>query len=450
MPLIAIDGPGGAGKSSVAAALAARLGVERLDTGAMYRAVTWCALQRGIATDDEARLGELARDLHLAVAERVTVDGEDVTGAIRSPEVDAAVSAVSALAAVRRALVARQRAWVATHHSGVLEGRDIGTVVIPDAPVKVFLTATPAERARRRAADQATPTGPRDVAVVAAEIGARDRLDSMREVSPLVPAEDAVVIDSTGRSIESIVDEIAALAGAEAASPPETGPRPVRPISRRVRWFYFVCRGIAVTAGHIFMHGPIVGAENLPRSGPFLVAPLHRSDIDFLMVARITRRRMRFIAKSGIFVNRQFNWLIETLGAFPVDRQATDREAFNRALQILIAGEPLVIFPEGTRNTGPTIGPTREGAAYLALRAGVPLVPVGLAGTDAALPRGKVRPRFARVACVVGEPIMTGVEHHAGEGRSRVPRSAVHALTGELRRAIQQLSDQAAAIVAGR
>ena len=114
-----------------------------------------------------------------------------------------------------------------------------------------------------------------------------------------------------------------------------------------MRWFYFVCRGIAVTAGRIFMHGPIVGAENLPRSGPFLIAPLHRSDIDFLMIARITRRRMRFIAKSGIFVNRQFNWLIETLGAFPVDRQATDREAFNRALQILIAGEPLVIFPKG-------------------------------------------------------------------------------------------------------
>ena len=116
-----------------------------------------------------------------------------------------------------------------------------------------------------------------------------------------------------------------------------------------MRWFYFVCRGIAVSAGHIFMHGPIVGAENLPRSGPFLVAPLHRSDIDFLIVARITRRRMRFIAKSGIFVNRQFNWLIETLGAFPVNRRATDREAFNRALEILIAGEPLVIFPEGTR-----------------------------------------------------------------------------------------------------
>ncbi|MGD0742475.1 MAG: (d)CMP kinase [Acidimicrobiales bacterium] len=449
MPVIAIDGPGGAGKSSVAAALSARLGVERLDTGAMYRAVTWCALARGVATSDGERLGSLARDLRLGVAEQVTVDGEDVTEAIRSPEVDAAVSAVSAHPAVRGALVARQRAWVAAHDSGVVEGRDIGTVVLPDATVKVFLTATPEERARRRAADPATGTGPRDVAAVAAEIGVRDRLDSTREVSPLVPAADAVVIDSTGRSIESVVDEIAALAGFGEQPAPGPGDRPVRPISRRVRVLYFVCRGIVVRTGRLFLHGPIVGRENLPRSGPFLVAPIHRSDIDFLMIAAITRRRMRFIAKSGIFVNRPFNWLIETLGAFPVRREAADREAFNRALEVLLAGEPLVIFPEGTRRSGPTLGPTREGAAYLALRAGVPLVPVGLAGTDRALPRGKVIPRFSRVACVVGKPIMTGVELHA-EGRSRVPRSAVHALTEELRRAIQELTDEAAGIVAGR
>ncbi|MGP8162867.1 MAG: (d)CMP kinase [Acidimicrobiales bacterium] len=450
MPVIAIDGPGGAGKSSVAAELATRLGVARLDTGAMYRAVTLLALRRGIPTSDGPRLGELARELDLEVAGRVTVDGEDVTEAIRAPGVDAAVSAVSAHAAVRRALVARQRAWVAARRSGVVEGRDIGTVVLPDAPVKVFLTAAPGERARRRALDQATDTGSVDLAAVAAAIATRDELDSTREVSPLVPAADAVVIDSTGRSIASIVDEIAALVGPDPEPAGGAGSRPVRPISWRVRWFYAVCRAIAVGAGRLFMHGPTVGAEHLPRSGPYLLAPLHRSDIDFLIVARITRRRLRFIAKSGIFVNRPFNWLIETLGAFPVNRQATDREAFNRALEVLVAGEPLVIFPEGTRNAGPTIGPTREGAAYLALRAGVPLVPVGLAGTDRTLPRGKRLPRPSRVACVVGEPIMTGVEHHATDGRTRVPRSAVHALTEELREAIQALSDEAASIVARR
>jgi 1-acyl-sn-glycerol-3-phosphate acyltransferase len=217
-----------------------------------------------------------------------------------------------------------------------------------------------------------------------------------------------------------------------------------------VRFFYAVCRGIAVTAGQLVMHGPIVGAARLPRAGPYLLASLHRSDIDFLVVARITRRRMRFIAKAEIFVFRPFNWLVETLGAFPVKRAATDREAFNRALEVLTAGEPLVIFPEGTRGTGPTIGPIREGAAYLALRAGVPLVPVGLAGTDRTLPRGKILPRRSRVACVVGEPIMTGVERRVTDRRSRVPRSAVHELSEELRRAIQALSDEAAALVTPR
>jgi cytidylate kinase len=449
MPLIAIDGPGGAGKSSVAAALAERLGCDRLDTGAMYRAVTLVAARRGISTSDGDRLGELARHLDIEVFGQVTVDGEDVTEAIRAPEVDAAVSAVSAHPAVREALVARQRAWVAARSSGVVEGRDIGTVVLPDAVVKIFLTATPEERARRRAADQASGAECRDVAATAVAIRARDERDSTRAVSPLQPAADAVVIDSTGRSIASIVDEIAALVGPRRRDP-SVPIRAIRLDSWGGRLLYFICRGAAVAIGRLFMHGPIVGAGRLPRRGAFVLAPLHRSDIDFLIAARITRRRMGYIAKAGIFVNRPFTWFIEMLGAFPVTRQATDREAFNRSLEVLVAGVPLVIFPEGTRWTGPTIGPTREGAAYLALRAGVPLVPVGLAGTDRVLPRGKRLPRPSRVACVVGEPIMTGVEHPATAGGSRVPRSAVHALHEELCAAIQQLSDEAAAIVGRR
>jgi len=448
--VVAIDGPGGAGKSSVAAALATRLGCDRLDTGAMYRAVTLVALRRGIAVSDGERLGGLARDLDLEVGGRVVVDGEDVSEAIRAPEIDGAVSAVSAHEAVRAALVARQRAWVAGHGSSVVEGRDIGTVVAPDAAVKVFLTATPEERARRRAADQASDPGAGDLAAVAAAIGARDRSDSTREVSPLQPAEGAVVIDSTGRSIESIVDQIAGLAAVKRRRDPYVRMHPVRPISWQVRWFYAVCRGILVGAGRLFLRGPVLGSERLPASGAFIIAPLHRSDIDFLLAARITRRRLRFIAKAGIFVNRPFNWLIETLGAFPVTRQATDREAFNRALEVLVAGEPLVVFPEGTRYAGPTIGPTLEGAAYLALRAGVPLVPVGLAGTDRVLPRGKRLPRPSRVACIVGEPLLAGVGQGATEGRSRVSRAAVHALHEEMRAAIQELSDEAAAIIGRR
>jgi CMP/dCMP kinase len=448
VPVIAIDGPGGAGKSTVAQALSTRLGLERLDTGAMYRAVTLVALQRGISTDDGERLGELARSLSIEVGERVTVDGADVTAAIRSHEVDANVSAVSAHPQVRRELVARQRDWVKRHGSGVVEGRDIGSVVLPGADLKVFLTAHPDVRAERRARDQSQTD--HAVAEVRAAIDARDEKDSTRPVSPLVAADGALVIDSSERSVDAIVDEIVEALKDDAAPPPQpaadVAERPIVPPTRAQLWFYAFCRAFAVGLSEIVLPGRVHGRKNVPRSGAYVIAPLHRSDIDFLIAARITRRRLRYLAKASIFVNRPFNWLIETLGAFPVHREATDRKAFDRSLEVLLAGEPLVLFPEGTRHAGPTVGPVREGAAYLALRAGVPIVPLGLAGTDEALPIGHVLVRPTRLGIVVGEPLLAGVERHAETGGAgRVPRSAVHALTEELVVAIQQASDEARA-----
>jgi cytidylate kinase len=194
-PLIAIDGPAGSGKSTVAGALAARLGLERLDTGAMYRAVTLRALREGVALDDADALGAVARSMSLTVGTQVLLDGEDVTAAIRSGEVDAAVSAVAAQPQVRSELVRRQREWWARHGGGVVEGRDIGSVVFPDADLKIFLTADPSERARRRE-------------VHGAVLARRDDLDSSRELSPLLVPEGAIVVDSTGMTIEQVVDEV--------------------------------------------------------------------------------------------------------------------------------------------------------------------------------------------------------------------------------------------------
>lgn len=223
MTLVAIDGPGGSGKSTVAAALAARLGVDRLDTGAMYRAVALAALRRAISCDDADRLGELARDVVLDLGadrfgDTVLLDGEDVTLAIRHEDVDAVVSAIAAHPSVRRELVERQRAWVALRGSAVVEGRDITSVVLPDADVKVYLTADPAERARRRAGEMTArvhgddrPEGANlaiDVSAVSAAIDRRDRLDSGRAESPLVVADGAVVVDSTGKSVDEVVDEV--------------------------------------------------------------------------------------------------------------------------------------------------------------------------------------------------------------------------------------------------
>jgi 3-phosphoshikimate 1-carboxyvinyltransferase len=194
--LVAIDGPAGAGKSTVSKAVAKELGVNRLDTGAMYRAVAALALELGTPPDDKEALAALAAASTIEVGERVTIDGRDVTGVIRSPEVGRAVSVVAANPDVRRHLVERQRAWVKTHGGGVVEGRDIGSVVFPGAELKVYLTASPEERARRRH-DEA-PEG----------VARRDRIDSTRDASPLREAEDAHRLDTTGRSVQDVVEEV--------------------------------------------------------------------------------------------------------------------------------------------------------------------------------------------------------------------------------------------------
>jgi cytidylate kinase len=201
--LIAIDGPAGAGKSTVARALAARLGFGYLDSGAMYRCVALAQLREPAV--DPAALAAAAQ-IELGPG-RVALDGEDVTEAIRTPEVSTAASAVAALPAVRSALVDKQRALLA-QGDWVCEGRDIGTVVAPGAELKVFLTADPAERARRRAAELGDATG-----AVATELAARDRRDAARAHSPLRPADDAQVIDCTQLDVDAVVARIALLAG---------------------------------------------------------------------------------------------------------------------------------------------------------------------------------------------------------------------------------------------
>ena len=207
MPVIAIDGPAGSGKSTVARAVAARLGLDHLDTGAMYRSVAFAALRDGVDPADAGAVAALAGRLEIEVDGRVLVDGEDATAAIRGREVGIAVSTVAQNPAVRAEMVRRQRAWVAARSGGVLEGRDIASVVLPDADVKVYLTASDAERARRRSAEIGRP-GSEDVA---SELARRDRIDTGRAASPLVVAAGAVVIDTTGRSIEEVVDAVVML-----------------------------------------------------------------------------------------------------------------------------------------------------------------------------------------------------------------------------------------------
>jgi cytidylate kinase len=207
MRVIAIDGPAGSGKSTVARAVAARLHLDYLDTGAMYRAVTFAAMRGGIDLDDADAVAHLAREIDLHVGEKVIVDGVDATIEIRTPEVTRAVSVAAANPGVRKELVSRQREWAAAHHGGVIEGRDIGTVVFPDAEVKVYLTAADDERASRRSKELLDMHYDQ----VAADIARRDHVDSTRSASPLAVADDAVRLDTTGKDIDEVVDAVLAL-----------------------------------------------------------------------------------------------------------------------------------------------------------------------------------------------------------------------------------------------
>ncbi len=220
--IVAIDGPAGSGKSTIAKELARKLGLHKLDTGAMYRAVTFAALSRGIAIDDEQAVTELAQKIDIRFTSgtgedtKLTIDGVDASAQIRTPEVDRSVSRVSAYPGVREAMLIHQRR-AADDRDIVAEGRDIGTVVFPEAEVKVFLTADARERARRRVLqrhageDIDTATLEAEIQTTFEDIERRDRLDSSREVAPLIAAPDAVRIDSTSHTIDEVVREISDL-----------------------------------------------------------------------------------------------------------------------------------------------------------------------------------------------------------------------------------------------
>jgi 1-acyl-sn-glycerol-3-phosphate acyltransferase len=202
---------------------------------------------------------------------------------------------------------------------------------------------------------------------------------------------------------------------------------------------YAVCRGIVEGFCRLYWRLRVEGRENLPTDRPFILAPVHRSNIDTLIAGSLTRRRLRFMGKDSMWKYRPTGWLFSALGAFPVHRGTADRDALRKCIEVLEAGEPLVVFPEGTRQFGPEVQPLFEGAAYISAKTGAPIVPVGIGGSEAAMPKGSKFVKPVKVVAVIGQPIQSP---KPADG-SRAPRRATHELTEQLHTELQKLFDEA-------
>lgn len=258
----------------------------------------------------------------------------------------------------------------------------------------------------------------------------------MAERSEATEATDT----TSGPSLGSVVPEQRELAESDDAAWRARLPEPVHPPTRGERVLYaFVHLVVVRVFARLWFRLEVVDRSWVPTHGPFIVAPVHRSNIDFFLVGALTRRRMRYMGKDSLWKWAPLGWFISVLGAFPVRRGSADREALRTCMQVIENGEPLVMFPEGTRRSGPTVEQAFDGPAYVAARTGVPLVPVGIGGSEAAMSKGAkwIRPR--KVVLVVGEPI----EPPKGDGSGRVPRRVVRELTEQLKTDVQALYDEA-------
>lgn len=453
--VVALDGPASSGKSSVGAAAAARLGYRFCDTGLLYRAVTWLALHRDVAPDDIEALVRLVDEIHLiddgtGRLAHVAVDDVDRTAEVRGPDVDVEVSSYSGVAELRAALLQRQRHLVDGGRI-IMAGRDIGTVVLPDADLKLYLDASVEERAARRALERGIEPESAEGEEILTELRRRDELDSTRIVAPLRAAEDALVFKTDGNTFEMTVSvvvntirraeaergfaemPVAAVSDAAADAPdapdvPDAPDGPAEPASERapsrerptraprrpmlptpvatrldplVRAGSAALRLIVRAIVRLRIEGDLA---SVPREGALIVAANHASSADPVLIGAFLNssinRPINWLGKRELTEWALTGWAFRRAGIHPVDRDAADLDSFRTAMRILDAGQILAVFPEGTRSRDGALQRVREGVGMLALRSGALVLPVAVVDSDLMWPRGRLLPRFGKKVIV--------------------------------------------------
>jgi len=399
---VALDGPSGAGKSTIAKAVAKKLEYVYVDTGALYRTIAYYVISGGIDVKDEAAvvscLDKIKIELkYIGGAQHVMLGTEDVSDKIRTPEISMGASAVSAIPKVREFLFGLQQD-IAKHNNIIMDGRDIGTVVLPNAQVKIFLTAAAEERANRRFKELQEKGDPSTYEQVLEDIKQRDYNDTHRDIAPLKKADDAIEVDSTNMTLDEVISTIVKIIedktagegggddGEKKASVRATRElMPVRPISKKKKltfiklFFYNILRYITIFVYHCYYNIKWEGKENVPKDGGNIFASNHRSYQDPVFTALGARVPISYMAKEELFhKNVFFTGLIKLFGAFPVVRGKGDMQVIDTSIEKLEKGRNLEIFPEGTRSKDGKVGKGKTGVALIAAVAQTKVIPVGI------------------------------------------------------------------------
>ncbi len=411
MLVVTLDGPAGSGKSSVAREVASRLGWRFLDTGAMYRAVTWFFLQEGVDPADPSLVARALERLDLSFDEAGRVRlGDRVLGEaeLRSPEVEKAIKVVADSPLVRRKLRALQRRE-AQKGPLVAEGRDMGSVVFPGGAFKFYLDASLEVRARRRWEDFRRQGKDVSLEEVRSGLEARDRADRERKDGPLVRAPGAVVLDTTNLTLEEVVEKILERVkeglkkeeGEEGETSPDLPGDPLKVVRPLYFFGWYLTKSFLST----YLDFRVEGAWHIPREGGVLLVSNHQSHLDPPIMGSITRRPVHFMARRTLTQSRFMQFVFWFCGIVPVERDGRDLKSFRAALDLLREGDVVGLFPEGTRTHDGRVGPFKRGSELLARKAGVPIVPIGISGAFQVWPRSRRLPRRGNVRVTVGRPI---------------------------------------------
>ncbi|MBN2184570.1 MAG: (d)CMP kinase [Candidatus Krumholzibacteriota bacterium] len=385
--LVTIDGPAGSGKSTTASLLAKELGLTYLDTGAMYRAVTWDSLENGIRPEDEEGVTERARNLKLELKDldgvpSLFLDGEPLGNRIRSSEVSAAVSPVSKHPGVRKSLVKVQRS-LAANGGIVAEGRDTGTTVFPFADVKIFLVADIESRASRRKNQMADMDMEGDIDSIRENINRRDHIDSTREHSPLRQPPGSIVVDTSGISIQEQVELIKNIVISKAQELARLRVWPGEKNDKAKMPLYWRLASVSVYIFYKMIFGlKTYGRDNISYRENYIFASNHISNSDPPIVGSALKRKIWILAKRELFRNFFLGRLIKKFNAIPVSRGKADRLSVMTIMDKLLKGDSVLLFPEGTRSRNGRIRELKSGLGYYAIQTGRPIVPLFIRGCD--------------------------------------------------------------------